>query len=95
MRERARQLLDDLDSHHLDVDAKVGASRSPTASASRSPRRLSQNARVVIMDEPTASLAEADVQQLMAIVRGLRDTRRRHRLCQPQACRRSSRSPTA
>ena len=36
-------------------------------------KALSQNARVVIMDEPTASLAEADVQQLMAIVRRLRD----------------------
>ena len=35
-------------------------------------KALSQNARVVVMDEPTASLAEADVQQLMAIVRGLR-----------------------
>ena len=29
--------------------------------------------RVVIMDEPTASLAEADVQQLMTIIRRLRD----------------------
>ena len=48
-------------------------SRSPTASASRSPRRSAQNARVLIMDEPTAALAEADVRRLMAIVRRLRE----------------------
>ncbi|HUG62706.1 MAG TPA: sugar ABC transporter ATP-binding protein, partial [Methylomirabilota bacterium] len=35
-------------------------------------KALSQDARVLIMDEPTASLAEADVQQLISIVRGLR-----------------------
>ena len=48
-------------------------SRSPTASGSRSPRRCRQNARVLIMDEPTAALAEADVARLFAIVRTLRD----------------------
>ena len=35
-------------------------------------RALAQDARVVIMDEPTAALAEADVQRLMDIVRKLR-----------------------
>ena len=48
-------------------------SRSPTASASRSPRRCRQDASVLIMDEPTAALAEADVQQLMAVVKRLRE----------------------
>ncbi len=58
-------------------------------------KALSQNARVVIMDEPTAALAEADVQRLMDD---------RPRACASAAsassmsatsCRRSSRSPTA
>ena len=48
-------------------------SRSPTASASRSPRRSRQNARVLIMDEPTAALADADVRRLMVVVKRLRE----------------------
>ena len=73
MRARARALLDDLDSHHLDVDAKVGSLSVANRQRIEIAKALSQNARVVIMDEPTASLAEADVQQLMTIVRRLRD----------------------
>lgn len=72
MRARARQLLDELDSHHLDVDAKVATLSVANRQRVEIAKALSQNARVVVMDEPTASLAEADVQQLMAIVRGLR-----------------------
>ena len=73
MRARSRALLDDLDSHHLDVDAKVGALSVANRQRIEIAKALSQNARVVIMDEPTASLAEADVQQLMTIVQRLRD----------------------
>ncbi|MGE3832381.1 MAG: sugar ABC transporter ATP-binding protein, partial [Parvibaculaceae bacterium] len=73
MHRRARLLLDDLDSHHLDVDAKVGSLSVANRQRVEIAKTLSQNARVVIMDEPTASLAEADVQQLMTIVRRLRD----------------------
>jgi len=73
MRARSRALLDDLDSHHLDVDAKVGALSVANRERIEIAKALSQNARVVIMDEPTASLAEADVQQLMTIVQRLRD----------------------
>ena len=36
-------------------------------------KALSKNARVLIMDEPTASLVESDVQRLMQIVRQLRE----------------------
>ena len=35
-------------------------------------KALSQNARVLIMDEPTAALADADVRRLMAVVGRLR-----------------------
>lgn len=73
MREKSRQLLDDLDSPHLDVDAKVGSLSVANRQRIEIAKALSQNARVVIMDEPTASLAEADVQQLMTLIRRLRE----------------------
>ena len=43
----------------------------PTASASRSPAPWRRTPASLIMDEPTAALAEADVQRLMDIVRKL------------------------
>ena len=68
-------------------------SRSPTASASRSPRRCRQNARVLIMDEPTAALADADVRRLMTVVKRLRE-RGVGIVYVSHSCPRSSSSPT-
>jgi rhamnose transport system ATP-binding protein len=73
MRRRARQLLDSLDSHDLDVDAKVGALSVANRQRVEIARALSQDARVLIMDEPTAALAEADVRRLIAVVKRLRE----------------------
>jgi rhamnose transport system ATP-binding protein len=73
MRRRSRDLLDQLDSHHLDVDARVSGLSVANRQRVEIAKALSQDARVVIMDEPTASLAEADVQQLISIVRRLRE----------------------
>jgi rhamnose transport system ATP-binding protein len=73
MRRRARELLDRLQSHHIDVDARVGSLSVANRQRVEIARALSRDARVLIMDEPTASLVEEDVQQLLAIVRLLRD----------------------
>ena len=73
MRRRSRQLLDSLDSHDLDVDAKVGTLSVANRQRVEIAKALSQNARVLIMDEPTAALADADVRRLMDVVRRLRD----------------------
>lgn len=72
MRERSRELLDSLDSRDLDIDQKVATLSVGNRQRIEIARALAQDARVLIMDEPTAALAEADVQRLMAIVRNLR-----------------------
>ncbi len=72
MRRRSRALLDELDSHDLDIDVRVATLSVANRQRVEIARALAQNARVVIMDEPTAALAEADVQRLMEIVRRLK-----------------------
>ena len=73
MRRRSRQLLDSLDSHDLDVDAKVGGLSVANRQRVEIAKALSQNARVLIMDEPTAALADADVRRLMVVIKRLRE----------------------
>ena len=73
MRRRSRQLLDSLDSTDLDVDAKVGTLSVADRQRVEIAKALSQDAKVLIMDEPTAALADADVKRLMAVVKRLRD----------------------
>ena len=72
MRVRARDLLDSLESRELDVDARLGDLSVANRQRVEIAKALSQNPRVLIMDEPTASLADADVERLMAVVRRLR-----------------------
>ena len=72
MRRRARELLDSLDSHDLDVGAKVGSLSVANRQRVEIAKALAQDAKVLIMDEPTAALAEADVQRLMSVVKRLR-----------------------
>ncbi|MBZ9936476.1 sugar ABC transporter ATP-binding protein [Mesorhizobium sp. BR1-1-16] len=73
MRRRARALLDDLDSPDLDVDARVGGLSVANRQRVEIAKALSQDARLLIMDEPTASLADADVRRLLDVVRRLRE----------------------
>ena len=68
----ARELLDSLECFELDVDAKVGTLSVANRQRVEIARALSQSPRVLIMDEPTAALAEADVQRLLDVVRALR-----------------------
>jgi ABC-type sugar transport system ATPase subunit len=73
VRSRTRALLDQLDTFDLDVDAKVLTLSVAQRQRVEIAKALSRDAKILIMDEPTASLVEADVQRLMQVVRQLRE----------------------
>ncbi len=69
MRARAEDLLASLEIHDLAADRIVGTLTVGNRQRVEILRALSQNARLLIMDEPTAALTEHDVTRLFAIVR--------------------------
>jgi ABC-type sugar transport system ATPase subunit len=71
--DRAREILHSLNIHDLDVRRKVGTLSVGKRQRVEIAKALSLNARILIMDEPTASLTEADVERLFDIVRLLRE----------------------
>jgi rhamnose transport system ATP-binding protein len=71
--ERARELLASLNIHDMDVRRKVGTLNVGNRQRVEIAKALSINARILIMDEPTAALTETDVERLFEIVRLLRE----------------------
>ncbi|MBL8134403.1 MAG: sugar ABC transporter ATP-binding protein [Anaerolineae bacterium] len=69
---RAKEILASLNIHDLDVRRKVGSLSVGNRQRVEIAKALSINARILIMDEPTAALTEADVIRLFEIVRLLR-----------------------
>ncbi len=70
---QAQEILASLNIHDLDVRSKVGALSVGKRQRVEIAKALSHNARILIMDEPTAALTEADVERLFEIVRLLRE----------------------
>ncbi|MFN8379073.1 MAG: sugar ABC transporter ATP-binding protein [Anaerolineae bacterium] len=73
MRRRAQEILDSLNIHDMDVGRKVGTMSVGNRQRVEIAKALSLDARILIMDEPTAALTEADVERLFDIVRLLRE----------------------
>jgi len=73
MRRRAEELLASLNIYDMSVTRKVGTMTVGNRQRVEIAKALSLNARILIMDEPTASLTEADVERLFSIVRLLRE----------------------
>lgn len=72
MRKKAQELLASLNIHDLDVATKVGRLTVGNRQRVEIAKALSMNARVLIMDEPTAAITEADVERLFDIIRLLK-----------------------
>ncbi|TYL88016.1 sugar ABC transporter ATP-binding protein [Bradyrhizobium cytisi] len=72
MREKTRHLLAALEIHDLHADRVVGSLSVGNRQRVEILRALSQDARILIMDEPTAALTEYDVTRLFDIVRKLK-----------------------
>jgi rhamnose transport system ATP-binding protein len=70
---RAKELLAELEIYDMDVKRLVGTLNVGNRQRVEIAKALSLNARLLIMDEPTAALTESDVANLFAIVRLLRE----------------------
>ena len=80
----------------LDPRTAVGdADRRQPADGRDRQGAVVSSSRVLIMDEPTAALNDAEVDELFRIIRQLRGAGRRHRLHLAQDGRARSASPTA
>ncbi len=69
---RAGEILTDLEVYDLDVRRKVGSLNVGNRQRVEIAKALSHDAKLLIMDEPTAALGETDVAQLFRITRLLR-----------------------
>ena len=86
-RRRAAELFRRLGVADRSRRAVPRADASPSSRRSRSPRRWPLDARILVMDEPTATLTPPEVERLFAIIRDLKRHGARHHLHQPSARR--------
>ncbi len=73
MNQRSKDLLAELEVFNVDVKQIVGSFNVGNRQRIEIAKALSHDAKLLIMDEPTAALTEADVEQLFRIVRLLKE----------------------
>jgi ABC-type sugar transport system ATPase subunit len=71
MKQKVAELLHILDAHISDPEAAVGSLSGGQRQAVAISRALNLNARLVIMDEPTAALAVAETRKVLQLIRRL------------------------
>ncbi len=71
-RRRAAELLAEVGAR-IDPDRDAGDLSMPEQQLVEIARSLGADARILILDEPTASLSDEDTQNLFAVIRGLRE----------------------
>jgi ABC-type sugar transport system ATPase subunit len=71
MRQKVAELLHTLEAHISDPEAAVGSLSGGQRQAVAISRALNLNARLVIMDEPTAALAVAETRKVLQLIRRL------------------------
>jgi len=72
-RRRAREMLARVGLPDLDPDARVATLGLNVRQLVEIAKALAKDARILVMDEPTAALQAHDIEELFAVVRGLRD----------------------
>jgi ABC-type sugar transport system ATPase subunit len=72
LRLRARQALATLGLADWDLDRPVSSLSIGQRQLVEIARLLARNARVLILDEPTATLSDADIERILGILKGLR-----------------------
>ncbi len=70
-RERAAQILAEVGAH-IDPDVEAGQLAMPQQQLVEIAKALSAQARVLILDEPTASLSDTEIEHLFTVIRQLR-----------------------
>jgi ribose transport system ATP-binding protein len=73
LRERAREALDHVGRSDLDLDQPAGLLPIADQQLVEIARSVALGARVVVLDEPTSSLAQEDVERLFRLIGELRD----------------------
>jgi ABC-type sugar transport system ATPase subunit len=71
MKQKVAELLHSLEAHISDPEAAVGSLSGGQRQAVAISRALNLNARLVIMDEPTAALAVAETRKVLQLIRRL------------------------
>ena len=76
MKQKVAELLNTLEAHISDPEAAVGSLSGGQRQAVAISRALNLNARLVIMDEPTAALAVAETRKVLQLIRRLAEGER-------------------
>jgi rhamnose transport system ATP-binding protein len=73
LRRQAKDMLERVGLEHLDPDTPVGGTSLAVRQLVEIAKVLGQDPRVIIFDEPTTALSEAETSALLERIRGLRD----------------------